>query len=161
MAKGNKKRTRQFKGEYGLYFVFVDKVFNKISQDKNIPLQQIKDFAVIYYIQKYMIGGSTIQATKIYDMCVSLQIDMTLDIIRRRINVYHDMGLTDFYGYRHHFNKNAIDFLKSYAYWFHFNMVNFYNVIEEGKSALRDKARDKRNQAAKRRYRRKKMLQKT
>lgn len=143
MAKGNRKRVLQYKNEYGLYFVFADVIFEQVSISKDMPINRVKDFSILFYIQKYIIRSNHIVLPDLLLAAEKLGLEYNLFTLRSIFRYFRDRELVDFYGSRYHLNDNAFNFIKSYGYWLNFYMNNFHNLRTGELPMLRNKVRER------------------
>ena len=154
--KGNKKRILQFKNEYGLYFVFTDRVFEDMAKDRDIPLRKLKDFAIFFYIHRYIIGGHMVVVKQVVDIASKLGINFTYPYMKRLLKYFYEEGYLDYYGMRYRTTEETANLIKGFDYFLHHYLVNFYALGADkgtiiGKKLRNDSQVRKRNRERKER----------
>jgi len=156
MKRGNKARPIRYQDFYGLHFMFAERVWNKISEKHNLPLQMVKDFTILYYLQKYVLKSNVIVITELASIAQVFGYDRLNKVrvgnILRRLN---NEGKIEFYGMRYHLNNTSTQFISAYSYWFHFYISNFHELVEERREMLKE------HKPPKKRRRRRKRTKKT
>lgn len=141
MAKGNRKRVLQYKNEVGLYFVLAEKVFDQIAEDSNISRRRVNDFAILFYIQKYVLSTNHVVITRLARTANQMGFDYSVNMLNQAFRYFLEIGIVEYWGNRYHFYKKSFDFIKRFDYWLHFYMSNFHSVVEEGRPALLQRRR--------------------
>lgn len=136
MAKGNKRRVLQYRNEYGLYFVFARRIFKHIAELKDLDEKRVEEFAIFYYIQKYVIGGNDIVITEIAKVATQLGFDYSVMQVSFAFRYFKEHDLVEYWGSRYHLGKCSFSMLKSYAYWLGYYLNNFHSVVENGNTIL-------------------------
>jgi len=151
MKKGNKSRPIRYRNFYGLNFLFADRVFNKIAEKNDVSVQKVKDFSILYYIQKYVIKSNVIVITQLSHVCVMFGYDnLGVTSVRNTLRELKDKGKIEYYGERYHLNNTTTQFISSYSYWMHFYTANFHELVEERREMLKE------HHPPKRRYKKRK-----
>ena len=156
MKRGNKSRPIRYKDFYGLYFCFADRVFKKIAEKNDLSVNTVRDFSILYYLQKYVVKSNVVVITQLAHVAQMFGYENLNK--RRLVYIFDDLrekGKIEFYGQRYHLNNTSTQFISSYSYWMHFYTANFHELVEERKEMLRER------KPPKRRYKKRKKKENT
>ena len=146
-GKGNRKMIFRYKNDYGLYFLFAQRVIEQIAEDSELSVKFVRQFGEIYYIQRYIVGSSTVNISELVRLSDQLGFGYSTSVVTRMFQQLHELGLVEHRGARYHLTRASADFLKRFGYWLHFHISNLHSITN-GVTVMTQRRRNAKKKAA-------------